>query len=153
VRVIGLSGAFEYSPETQRLATGHPVKQTILAALLLASFGAHAANLPCSVHPKKGLADAQLAALAKISQADAESAALKAVNNGQASVASGELEAEGGCLIYSFDIKVPGKKSITEVTVDAGTGKVLSQKREGPKAQAAEAAADAAAAAAATKKK
>ncbi len=64
----------------------------------------------------------------------------------EASVAAGELEAEGGCLIYSFDIKMPGKKSIIEVAVDAGTGKVLSQKREGPKAQAAEAAADQAAA-------
>ncbi|HEY0803076.1 MAG TPA: hypothetical protein VGD54_19730, partial [Steroidobacteraceae bacterium] len=61
-------------------------------------------------------------------------------------VISGELEAEGGCLIYSFDIQVPGKKSITEVAVDAGTGKVLWKKHEGPKAQAAEAAADAAAA-------
>lgn len=61
-------------------------------------------------------------------------------------LASGELEAEGGCLIYSFDIRVPGKKSIIEVTVDAGTGKVLSQKSEGPKAQVAETAADTAAA-------
>ena len=129
------------------------MKHTLLAAMLLASFGAHAANLPCSIHPKKGLADTQLPALAKISQAEAESAALAAVKNSQASVAGGELEAEGGCLIYSFDIKVPGKKSITEVTVDAGTGKVLLQKREGPKAQAAEAAADAAAAVAAAKKK
>jgi len=120
------------------------MKQIILAATLLVSLGAHAANLPCSIHPKKGLADAELPALAKVSRADAESAALKAVKNSQASVASGELEAEGGCLIYSFDIKVPGKKSIIEVAVDAGTGKVLSQKREGPKAQAAEAASDAA---------
>jgi Peptidase propeptide and YPEB domain len=129
------------------------MKHTLPAVMLLASFGAHAANLPCSIHPKKGLADTQLAALAKMSQAEAESAALKAVNNRQASVAGGELEAEGGCLIYSFDIIVPGRKSITEVTVDAGTGKVLLQKREGPKVQAAEAAADAAAAVAAAKKK
>jgi uncharacterized membrane protein YkoI len=72
--------------------------------------------------------------------------ALKAVNVSAASVASGELEAEGGCLIYSFDIQIPGKKSIIEVAVDAGTGKVLAQKHESPKDQAAEKAADAAAA-------
>lgn len=109
---------------------------------LFISLSASAAGLPCSIHPKKGLSDADLATLAKVTQADAESAALKAVTLKGASVASGELEAEGGCLIYSFDITMPGKKSIIEVAVDAGSGKVLSQKREGPKAQAAEAAAD-----------
>jgi hypothetical protein len=51
-----------------------------------------------------------------------------------------------GCLIYSFDIQIPGKKSIVEVAVDAATGKVLAQKHESPNAQAAEKAADAAAA-------
>ncbi len=113
---------------------------------LFISLSAGAAGLPCSIHPKKGLSNADLAMLAKVSQADAESAALKAVTLKGASVTSGELEAEGGCLIYSFDIKMPGKKSIIEVAVDAGNGRVLSQKREGPKAQAAEAAADQAAA-------
>lgn len=119
----------------------------IVIITLFFSLSASAAGLPCSIHPKKGLSDADLATLAKVTQADAQSAALKAVTIKDASVTSGELEAEGGCLIYSFDIKMPGKKSIIEVAVDAGTGKVLSQKREGPKAQAAEAAADQAAAA------
>ncbi len=118
----------------------------IVITTLLISLSASAAGLPCSIHPKKGLSDTELATLAKVTQADAQSAALKAVHISDANVSSGELEAEGGCLIYSFDIKVPGKKSIIEVAVDAGTGKVLSQKREGPKAQAAEAAADQAAA-------
>jgi hypothetical protein len=118
----------------------------ILSVTALASLSANAAGLPCSIHPKKGLADSELQALTKVTQAAAEAAALQAVKIQSAKVISGELEAEGGCLIYSFDIQVPGKKSITEVAVDAGTGKVLSQKHEGPKAQAAEAAADAAAA-------
>jgi Peptidase propeptide and YPEB domain len=122
------------------------MRQLIIAATLLTSLGATAAGLPCSIHPKKGIADADLPALAKVTQADAESTALKAVNVSSASVASGELEAEGGCLIYSFDIQIPGKKSIVEVAVDAGTGKVLAQKHESPKAQAAEKAADVAAA-------
>ena len=89
----------------------------------------------------------QLAALAKVTQAEAQDTALKSVNLSSAKVTSAELEAEGGCLIYSFDIDIPGRKSITEVTIDAGTGKLLSRKQEGPKAQAAEAAADKAAAA------
>ena len=122
------------------------MKQLIIAAALVTSLGANAAGLPCSIHPDKGIADADLPALAKVTRANAESTALKAVNVGSASVASGELEAEGGCLIYSFDIQIPGKKSIVEVAVDAGTGKVLAQKHESAKAQAAEKAADAAAA-------
>jgi uncharacterized membrane protein YkoI len=93
----------------------------------------------------KGTPDAALPALTKITQSEAQSTALKAIKASGASVASGELEAESGCLIYSFDIKIPGQKSIIEVAVDAGTGRVLSQKRESADAQAAEAAADSAA--------
>lgn len=122
------------------------MKQLLIAATLLTSLGAGARELPCSIHPNKGVADAELPALAKVTRTAAESTALKAVNVSSASVTSGELEAEGGCLIYSFDIQIPGQKSIIEVAVDAGTGKVLAKKHEGPKAQAAEKAADAAAA-------
>lgn len=122
------------------------MKYLVLSAALFAAVGANAAGLPCSIHPQQGLADSELPALTKVTQAAAEATALQSVKIPSATVASGELEAEGGCLIYSFDIKLPGKKSIIEVAVDAGTGKVLSTKREGPKAQAAEAAADAAAA-------
>ena len=122
------------------------MKLLIIAATLLTSLGANAADLACSIHPKQGIADADLPALAKVTQAKAESTALKAVNVSSASVASGELEAEGGCLIYSFDIQIPGRKSIVEVAVDAGTGKVLAQKHESPNEQASEKAIDAAAA-------
>jgi len=121
------------------------MKRLICAAAVLTSLGASAAGLPCTIHPKTGMTDAELVKLAKVSRANAESTALKAVHVDSASVESGELESEGGCLIYSFDIQIPGKKSIVEVAVDAGTGKVLSTKHEGPKAQAAERAADAAA--------
>lgn len=117
-------------------------KFLLLVVALLASFGAGAAKLPCSIHPKAGIADGDLAALAKVTKADAENTALKAVNVVAASVSSSELESESGCLIYTFDIKLPGKTSIIEVAVDAGTGKLLSKVSEGPKAQAAEAAAD-----------
>ena len=122
------------------------MKYLLIPAALLISLTASAAGLPCSIHPKKGMADADLPALAAVTQSDAQNTALKAVNVGSATVSSGELEAEAGCLIYSFDIQIPGKKSIIEVAIDAGTGKVLAKKHEGPKAQAAEKVADAAAA-------
>lgn len=124
---------------------------TSAAILLLGSASgfvaeASAAALPCSIHPTAGIADADLPALAKVTMAAAERTALKTVNVPAAKVASSELESEGGCLIYTFDIKVPGKASVVEVAIDAGTGKLLSKKSEGPRAQAAEAAADLAAA-------
>ena len=120
------------------------MKYLVFSAVLFAVVSADAAGLPCSIHPKKGLSDSELPAFTKITQAAAQATALLSVKSPSATVASGELEAEAGCLIYSFDIKVPGKKAIVEVAVDAGTGKVLSIRHEGPKAQAAEAAADAA---------
>ncbi len=52
----------------------------------------------------------------------------------------GELEEENGKLVWSFDIARPGTRNITEVQVDAITGKVVSTKIETPKHEAAEAA-------------
>ena len=121
------------------------MKYVIASAALLAALSANAAP-PCSIHAKAGLSDAELPALAKVTREVAEATALHSVKIPSAAIVGGELENEGGCLIYSFDIRVPGKKWIFEVAVDAGTGKVLSTTREGPKAQAAEEAADAAAA-------
>ena len=121
------------------------MKRIVALAILGLPIFASAGGPHCSLHPPKGTADAALPALTRVTQSEAQSAALKAVKVSGASVASGELEAEDGCLIYSFDIKLPGKKFIIEVTVDAGTGKVLSQKHESADAQRAEAAADRAA--------
>ena len=55
---------------------------------------------------------------------------------------AGELEEEGGKLIYSFDFKTDGKTGIDEVNVDAMTGKVLSVAHESPEDEAKEAKAD-----------
>jgi hypothetical protein len=57
-------------------------------------------------------------------------------------VQSQELEHEHGKLIYSFDLKVPGKTGIDEVNVDAITGKVLLVQHETPKQEAKEKDAD-----------
>jgi hypothetical protein len=47
------------------------MKPLIIAATLFTSFGANAAALPRSAHPRQGIADADLATLAKVSQVDA----------------------------------------------------------------------------------
>jgi len=83
---------------------------------------------------------AQLQAEAKVTKADAEKTALAKVPNG--TISASELEKEHGKLIWSFDIAMPQSKNITEVQVDAITGKIASVQVETPKDQANEAAAD-----------
>jgi hypothetical protein len=77
---------------------------------------------------------------AKISAEAASAAALGRVPGGK--IESGEIENEGGKLIYSFDIKVAGKSGIDEVWVDATTGAVLNVAHETPAAETKEAQAD-----------
>ena len=83
---------------------------------------------------------AELKTQAKITQAEAEKTALAKVPNGK--IKAAELEKEHGKLIWSFDISMPKSKNITEIQVDAKTGKIASTQVETPKDQAAEAAAD-----------
>ena len=73
---------------------------------------------------------AKLQAQAKVSEADARTTALAKVPGG--TVSSSELEKEHGKVIWSFDIAQTGSKNITEVQVDAKTGKVVSTKSETP---------------------
>lgn len=77
---------------------------------------------------------------ARITMADARAIALKTVPG--ATIQTGELEREGGKLIYSFDLKTAGKTGIDEVNIDATTGTVLGNKHETPKDERKEAAAD-----------
>ncbi len=83
----------------------------------------------------------KLQAEAKVSQAAATATALAKVPNG--SVSSTELEREHGKLIWSFDIAKPGSKNMTEVHINAKSGKVMSIKTETPEKEAKEAAAEA----------
>jgi uncharacterized membrane protein YkoI len=85
--------------------------------------------------------DPKLVAQAKIKESEARATALGQVENG--TVKSEELEREHGHLIYSYDIKVPGKSGIDEVNVDAMTGKVVAKTHEGTKAERKEADAEA----------
>lgn len=100
-------------------------------------------------HPKVE-SQAALEKEAKMTMADARALATKTVPG--ATIQAGEIEREGGKLIYSFDMKVAGKSGIDEVNIDAMTGKLLSNKHETPKDERAEAKADAKAARAAKAK-
>ena len=79
---------------------------------------------------------AKLEAKAKITQAEAEKIALAKVKDGK--ILEAEIEKEHGKLIWSFDIATPGTKDITEVQVNAKTGKVVAVETETPADQAKE---------------
>src|ERR1700686_1068475 len=83
---------------------------------------------------------AKLMKQAKITKAEAERIALAKVSRGI--VKSAEIENEKGHLVWSFDIARPGTQDITEILVDANTGKIISTQTETPRDQAKEAAAD-----------
>ena len=118
----------------------HHVVLGIFAALVVSSA---AGATECSIRPTKGSTDAQLTSLAKVTQADAQKLALARVKS-PATIAGAELEAEHGCLLWSFDLAVTGKPGIQEVQIDAGNGRVLSVKHESAKHEAAEATQEAA---------
>ena len=109
---------------------------------------------PKSATAKKSTApketQAQLKAEAKVTEEAARATALTAVPGGK--VSSAEIERENGKLIWSFDIKVPGKSGIEEVNVDALSGQMLAHVHESPAAEKKEAAQEAKEKKAATKK-
>jgi hypothetical protein len=98
-----------------------------------------AAKPACSIRPPKNLPASELPALAKISRADAEKNARAALKTTKAvSLVSSELEVEKGCLLWSFDLRVPNRQGVREVWIDAGNGKVLASRYETPRKEAAE---------------
>lgn len=74
----------------------------------------------------------------KIAESQARDSARARVPHGH--VQGEELEREGGRLIYSYDMKVPGRSGIQEVNVDAMTGEVVGTSHEGAAQEKAEAA-------------
>jgi hypothetical protein len=67
-------------------------------------------------------------AQATFSLDSARALALRTVPGG--TIRSSELEQEHGKLIYSFDVKVPGKRGIEEVNIDAKSGAVVGREHE-----------------------
>jgi uncharacterized membrane protein YkoI len=112
---------------------------SLTVVLMLAAAGG-SAFAQADLAPYKRDIPVKLAAEAKISEDAARATALSKVPRGQ--IASLELEREGGQLLYSFDIKVPGKAGIDEVHINAIDGRVLSVQHESAANERAEAAAD-----------
>jgi uncharacterized membrane protein YkoI len=98
------------------------------------------AGLGLSVAVAADESEGALKAQAKITKEEATKTALAIVSNG--TIKTAELEREHGKLIWSFDISMPMSTSITEIQVDANTGKIVSTQVETLADQAKEAAAD-----------
>jgi uncharacterized membrane protein YkoI len=117
---LGAPSASSSRPE------GLIMKRSIIAVITLVAAMSAIAKPPTQ---------AELQKEAKISMDKARATALKKVPGGK--IESAELEREHGKLIYSFDIKT-SKPGVTEVNVDAITGKIVSSKQETPAKEAAE---------------
>ncbi len=89
---------------------------------------------------KKADAKAELMAKAKITEAQARKIAMDRVPNG--TIKEGELEKENGHLQWSFDMTTPDTNEITEVNIDAITGKILGVDKEKPEKEGSEKKAD-----------
>jgi len=83
-----------------------------------------------------GASQDALKAEAKVTEQDARTTALAKVPQG--TVKSSALEKEHGRLVWSFDIAQPSTQDLTEVHVDAKTGKVVSIEKETPAKEAKE---------------
>ena len=101
--------------------------RTAVAVVLALALGSTAALAGAKQHPR-------------ISEANAQKIALAQVANG--SIKSSELENEMHRLVWSFDIAQSNTRSITEILVDANTGKIVATQHETPTQQAAETATD-----------
>jgi uncharacterized membrane protein YkoI len=66
---------------------------------------------------------------ATISDAQARAIALQRVPGGQ--IVEGELEEEGGRLVYEYEVRAADGRRVIEVQVDARTGAVLGADSEG----------------------
>jgi uncharacterized membrane protein YkoI len=100
---------------------------TIIKSLLALAITA-ALGLGTALAADKDKDEAALAAQAKVSKADAQATALAKVPGG--TVKEIEIEKEKGVLIWSVEITTPNSKDITEVNVDATTGKIVNIEHE-----------------------
>ena len=108
------------------------MKSRMAATIIVATLGL----APVAVYAApKHETQADLQKDARISMEKAREIALAKVKGGK--IESGELEREHGRLIYSFDIRT-SKPGITEVNVNAITGKIVGVQKENAAKEAAE---------------
>jgi uncharacterized membrane protein YkoI len=97
-----------------------------IASILLLGFAAAASAAPPIAYERD--VPVALAKDAKITEEAACKAALARIGGGE--VVSLELEREHGTLIYSIDVKTPGKAGVDEVEVNATDGSVIGVEHE-----------------------
>lgn len=83
---------------------------------------------------------ANLVKQATVSEANAAKTVAARLPSGR--IQAVELENEDGRLIYSYEVKVPGRPGIEEINVNAKTGAVVSTEHESPASERGEAKAD-----------
>lgn len=114
------------------------MKRIMIAAALALPLAVHAAEMNCSIKAKGNLPKSEQMVMAKVKADAAQKFALEKVATAGATVHHGGLEVEDGCLVYTYDVKVPNKRGFEEVFVDAGTGEVLKVEHESAAKEAAE---------------
>jgi uncharacterized membrane protein YkoI len=117
-----------------------PVHRSAAILAMLAAVSSVAIAQPKAAPVKVKEDKPGLLAKAKISADSAVAIARATVAGG--TISEAEIENEDGALIYSFDIKIAGKKGVEELHVDAMTGKVLKREHESPGDEKAEKRAD-----------
>jgi hypothetical protein len=80
----------------------------------------------CTIHPPRNAPQADLARLVRVPQ---EEAGRKAVASllplKPGDVISSDVEAYEGCLVWPFTMRLPERKGVQEVFVDAGDGGIV----------------------------
>ena len=115
-------------PDVERLNAGsvkvlvNAIKGWIVALLLTVSW--------TSVNLWAQKTEAELLKQAHVTKHQAKKIALARVKCG--TIKSVELEKENGMLSWSIDVAQPGKKNITDVWVDAATGRITAVEVETP---------------------
>lgn len=110
------------------------VSSSALAVLLVLSVPAPAQKPECSVKAPRGASEAELRRLTKVSVKEAEAKAIASVAPDKVnSIVSGDVDVLDGCLAWTFLLRFSNKGGVTEVSVDAGDGKILSSVYEPPK--------------------
>jgi uncharacterized membrane protein YkoI len=116
------------------------MNRIMIAAALALPFAVYAADMNCSIKWDRMSSKSQLRAMAKISPQVAMKTALEKIGVSGAILHKGGLEVEDGCLVFTYDVKVPNQPGFQEVYIDAGTGNVLKVEYESDAAEAAESA-------------
>jgi Peptidase propeptide and YPEB domain len=91
-----------------------PIARSVMALILATSW------TPFNLWAQQS--EAELLKQARVTKHQAKKIALARVKHG--TIKSAALEKENGVLIWSFDVAQPGKKDLTEVWIDATTGKI-----------------------------